>query len=119
MTKHKKIAIILHSLNGLLFVAAGFIFFVVPQAFTACSTPAMAQNPSVCFYASLLFFGIPVVIALLPIVALVKFGKTARGFLWVYSIFVAVLFFPVGTAIGGHTIYLLRSTTKGLSSTKL
>ena len=32
------------------------------------------------------------------------FWKTARRFLWGYSLFIAVLFFPIGTAVGLHTL---------------
>ena len=114
MAKHKKIAITLHVINGLMLIAFGFILFVISQAFVACSTTALSEDPSICVYALSIFLGIPSVLALLPIVALIKFGKTSRGFLWAYSILIAVLFFPIGTPIGGHTIYLLRLTARGI-----
>jgi len=110
MAKHRKIAIALHAANGLLLVFLGLVLFVLAQAFTACSSSVITSDSSFCVYALLLFLGVPIVIALMPIVALLKFGKISRGFLWAYSIFIAVLLIPVGTAIGAHTIYLLRST---------
>src|SRR6266513_6390057 len=73
-------------------------------------------TPRSCVYASLVCFGVPIVIALLPIIALTSFGKMARRFLWGYSPFIALLFFPIGTAVGVHTLYLLRSTTVAGSS---
>jgi len=117
VTRHRKIALILHAANGLLFLALGFTLFVLAQAFTSCTSSAIAQSPSLCVYASLVCFGVPIMIALLPIIALSTFGKTARRFLWGYSLFIAVLFFPIGTAVGVHTLYLLRSTTVAASST--
>jgi len=112
VSKHRKIAIVLHSINGLLMVLLGFIIFTVSGAFTSCSASAIAQNSSFCIYSSLFFFGIPLTLSLLTIIALVNFGKVAKIFLWTYSIIIAVLFIPIGSAIGGHTIYLLSDSAK-------
>jgi len=80
VTKHRKIALILHAANGLLFLVLGFTLFVLAQAFTSCTTSAIAQSPSPCVYASLVCFGVPIVIALLPIIALTTFGRRRDAF---------------------------------------
>ncbi len=115
MAKHQKIAIALHAVNGLLLILFGLVLLVVAQAFTACSSK-LANDWLICAYALLLFLGVPAAIASMPIVALLKFGKISRWFLWGYSILIAVLFIPVGTAVGAHTIYLLRSTANASPS---
>jgi hypothetical protein len=117
MVKHRKIAIALHVVNGLLLILLGFILFVLAGAFTACSTNALANDSSVCVLALLLFLGVPAAIAIAPVVALLKYGRTSRRFLWVYSILISVLFIPIGTAVGAHTIYLLRSAANASPST--
>jgi hypothetical protein len=114
MSKHKKIAIVLHLVNALCLAGVyGILMIVMSHAFLACSTSGLAQNPRLCAHVLLTGFGAPFLIGLMPVVALLSFGKIARGFLWVYSILGAIPFFPVGTIAGIHTIYLLRLTADG------
>ena len=107
--KHRKIAAVLHLFNGAGYIAVGYIIFVISGAFTSCTEDAMSIDPSACYLSSLVLFGIPSIIAALPLVALYKFGSLSQKFLKAYSIFIAVLFIPIGTLIGIHTVKLVNS----------
>jgi ABC-type transport system involved in multi-copper enzyme maturation permease subunit len=107
ITKHKKIAIGLHIFNALLFIAIGGILFITSMGFIAC-TGGETGDTSGCVPIVSMFFGIPLLIGLLPILLLVKGNTFTRGLLWVYAILIAVLLIPIGTGIGIHTIYYLK-----------
>jgi hypothetical protein len=107
ITKHKKIAIGLHIFNALLFVAMGGILFIMSMGFITC-TGGETGDTSACVPIVSMFFGIPLIIGLLPILLLVKGNTFTRSILWCYSILIAVLFIPIGTGIGIHTMYYLK-----------
>ena len=108
MNKHKKIAIVLHSLNGAGYIAIGYAIFVISGAFTSCTTESFNNDASQCINALLLIFGIPILLALTPIIALIKYGTISKMFLKGYSILIAVLLIPIGTIVGMHTLKLLK-----------
>jgi len=91
--------------NGLLLLVVSALLFFVSMAFTACTGETAALGP--CVQMVSLFFGVSVVLAVLPVVAVLRFDKRARGYLWGWAVFIAIAFIPVGSIVGGHTIYLL------------
>jgi len=107
--RHRKIASVLHLINGAGYITVGYIIFVISGAFTSCTEDAMSIDPSTCYLSSLVLFGIPITIAAFPLVALYNFGPLSQKFLKAYSMFIAVLFIPIGTLIGIHTIKLVNS----------
>lgn len=107
LNKHKKIAIGLHIFNVFLFLALGGILFIMSMRFVAC-TGGETGDTSSCIPTLTVFFVMPLVIGLLPVLFLLKDNIVTRGFLWIYSILIAVLFIPIGTCIGIHTIYYLK-----------
>jgi hypothetical protein len=107
--KHRKIAAVLHLLNGAAYITVGYIIFVISGAFTSCTEDAMSIDPSACYLSSLVLVGIPTIIAAFPLAALYKFGTLSQNFLKAYSMFIAVIFIPIGTLIGIHTIKLVKS----------
>lgn len=110
MEKHRNIALVLHSVMLLGYLLLGGILWVMSQAFVACSAGASTDGFWNCTSVILLFFGAPLIVGLIPIVALKVFGPVSRRVLWTYSLSIALLLFPLGTLVGVHTISMLRDT---------
>jgi len=108
INKHRKLAYILHSINLFLLLAGGFLIFVVSQAFIACS--GSSQNADfTCSTVLLVCFGLPLIIGAIPLVCLKIKNEITTVILYIYSAIIALAFIPIGTAIGGHTIYYLNN----------
>ena len=106
--KHRKIAYILHSINLFLFLAGGFLIFVVSQTFVACTGSSQSAEFT-CSTVLLVCFGLPLLIGITPLICLKINNKISKVALYIYSVLIALVFMPVGTAIGGHTIYYLKN----------
>lgn len=110
MARHRNIALVLYSIMLLGYLILGFVLWVMSHAFTACASGTSADGFWNCPMVILLFFGAPLSLGLIPIIALKVFGPISRTVLWVYSVLIAVLLFPLGTVVGVHTLSLLRQT---------
>ena len=110
MTKHQKIAIWLHCLNIFSYLGFGFFILVISQAFLACSASSSFEIS--CGEVLFVTLGIPFIISLIPIFLLVKLNSICIKLLWFYSFVLAIVLFPIGTAIGGHTMYFLKKREK-------
>jgi len=109
INKHRKIAYILHSINLILLLAGGFLIFVISQAFIACAGSPSPNAEFTCTSVLLVCFGIPAIIGAIPLFCLKSKNKISKIILYIYSVLIALVFFPVGTAIGVHTIYYLNN----------
>lgn len=105
--KHKKIAISLHAINLALLLLLGFALFIVSQAFVVCTGTTQGADFS-CTGALFIFFALPLVFGAIPLICLATSNRFTKALLYVYSGLLALIFFPVGTAIGVHTIYYLN-----------
>lgn len=89
----------------------GFIVLVVSQAFTAC----VETSPNAEFTCStvlLICFGVPIVIGAIPLICLKVKNRFTTIVLYIYSAIIVLIFMPIGTVIGGHTIYYLINYNK-------
>ena len=111
INKHRKIAYILHTINLFLLLAGGFLIFVISQAFVACADSS--ENAEfTCSTVLLVCFGIPAIIGVIPLVCLKIKSKFTNIVLYGYSGIIALALFPIGTAIGVHTIYYLNNLNR-------
>ena len=115
INKHRKISAVLHILHGAFLLLLGYVLFGLSGAFVSCSTTAINDNPGNCIIVSGVLFGIPLLITLLTIIALVTYGKVARMFLKFYAVIAAITLTPTGLLAGFHTQKLLAITKESYS----
>jgi len=102
--QQRNIVLALNFLQLLILLSAGVLFFALSRLMYFCENGEF----QICIFNALFFLGIPFFIGSLAIWALLSYSRFARRYLWIYSIFTAILLMPVGTPIGVYTVLYLR-----------
>ena len=101
--KNRKILIVMHSLISLLLIGVAFFLVILSQACDSNSTGNLG-----CFSAYALAALFPTA-SFIAVYSLLKPNKATRIYMWLYSALLLISF-PIGTAIGGYTMYFLHKS---------
>ncbi len=103
-SKHHKILLVLYALVLVLTALGGFVLLNL----SGQCVNIVADSGISCAAAIALSISFPLLLGGLPIFFLRHQSATTTRLLWAYSIFIAIFWIPLGTALGVYTMYYLR-----------
>ncbi len=103
ISKHHKILITLYALTFVLLSCVGYVLLILSQECLKTADSGIG-----CAIAVTVSISLPLLLGGLPIYFLMHKSAITTKLLWGYSIFIAVIIIPIGTALGVYTMYYLK-----------